>query len=170
MQDEIEFRGKILAMCIEVEDALTKIIYNYFLPNKYDKFTRPLFLKEIVLPLTFSKKKDIFKRIAKSDYYKNKLSNYLLEKKLINPENHKAYKSYDSYLNALMNLLKEISEVRNIAAHGKNMSSAFVSLEENEIILGNKLNFYKYDSEFLEEYKSKTLQAFMMLTMIKIKN
>jgi len=56
---EVELRGKVIALSLRVEDALTRIIYNFFYPKASDDESKRIFLEEFIFQLTFNKKKEI---------------------------------------------------------------------------------------------------------------
>ena len=164
---EIELRGKVIAMSLAVEDYLTNLIFNFFYPKNSDKETIDIYLNKLVFPKTFSQKKELLKSIYKTDRYKNVLNKYLTEKNIIG--NDKEFKDYEDYTKYVLNLLTEIISERNIIAHGYNMTGGFSALQENEMILVNKTNFYKFSfDDFSKEFSNKTLKATLMLTMVKV--
>ena len=164
---EYELRGKVLAMSLEVENQIARLIYSFFYPKTSDKETINIFLNDFILTKTFSNKKEILQKIYKTERYKSNLNKNLLEKNIIGPD--KELKNYEAYTKYLINLLTEIIKERNIIAHGTNFSSGFMTLQEDELILANKSKFYKYSSnDYLEKFKEKSLKAFLMLTMVKV--
>lgn len=163
---EIELRGKVIAMSLRVEDALTKLIYSFFYPNSSDKETAMIYLEELISPLTFNTKKEILKKIYKSPRYKNVLEKYLIENEMVGL--NKSFKDYNDYTKYSLNLIAEVITERNILAHGNDITGGFISLNKDEMIIANKSKFYKFSEDFMTEYSDKTLKAFLMLTMVKI--
>lgn len=165
---EIELRGKIIASSLSVEDAITRIIHNFLYPKSKDKESRMIYFREIIIPLTFGKKKELLKKIFKTERYKNLISPILVEENIIG--NLCQFKEYNNYTAYIITSLDEIIKDRNIIAHGYDMSLGFPYLaSKGDIVLSNKTKMYKYSEENINDFYKKTKQLTYYLNLLHIK-
>ena len=166
---EIELRGKVIAASLDVEDSMTRIIHNFLYPKSQDKESKLIYLKELIMPLSFSKKKEILKQIIKSKRYKKLISPIMNEKNIIGESNE--FENYEKYTSFVLETISEIIKDRNIIAHGYDISAALPSLIENGYtVLANKTKSYKYSEEDVNEfyYKAERITNFLSLLHIEV--
>ncbi|KJD35200.1 hypothetical protein PW52_11000 [Tamlana sedimentorum] len=160
-KNDIKIRGKVLSSSLLIEELLNKIIFNFFIPKSVDKTTRSKFLELFVFNKTFGGKKQIYCELLKTNRYKSKVVKQLkVAPVVINGIIIYDFKSFKSLVTE--NLTKVI-EIRNVIAHGYDISKAFIALEENEFIFANKNKYKKISESDIDDYIKLTNDTLKLL-------
>lgn len=160
-EKEIEIRGKILALSLPIEDCLSRIIFNFFLPQSRDQKTRNKFLEMFVLNLTLGGKNKIYQEILKLDRYREKVRAELKDSPMV--LKNKTVKDFKTFKNTVQTNLNELIRVRNNIVHGSDMSKGFLTLENDEMVFANKLKMIKITKDFMADYTNLTSDTFNLL-------
>ena len=169
IDEEIKTRGQILALSLRLEDMITKIIYSTLKPKKDEGELLKIYLDEMILPLQFSKKIGLIKKIIKTDIYKEKIEKYLQTKPSVLTRDN--IKNVDDFIQYLCRKFSKILETRNIIAHGMeitDLANQVLELNKGELVLANKLKATKFDLEKLKSESENILK--MGWIMLKISN
>ncbi|MBI9039566.1 MAG: hypothetical protein JEY97_15665 [Bacteroidales bacterium] len=155
---EIKVRGQIIALNLRLEDLITKILYKFFLPQQSDEIIKNLYLNEFILPMQYGKKIDLFKKIIKSEIYRNKIEKYIQSgSDFLKNRGITTIEEFDNFLGrSLSNVIKH----RNMVAHGFNISelaSETIELRDEDIILANKLNPERLSMDSLKELSQEII-------------
>lgn len=162
---DFEIRGKILSSSLLIEDLLNRIIYNFFIPKSTDKITRNKFLELFVFNKTFGQKKQIYSELLKTNRYKLKVEEQLNKSPIL--VQNEIINDYESFKNLVSRNLTKLIEIRNVIAHGYDISKAFITLEENEFVLANKNKFKKMSNSDIENYIKLTNETIKLLEITK---
>lgn len=154
---EFETRGKVLALSLKIEDCLNRILYNFFAQRSIDQETKSLFLQTIILPLTFGQKISLYKQILKTGRFQGKVLSKLKTEKDF------PVSSLSEFIQLVQKNLAEIILVRNYIAHGNEISDAFHTLEEDEVVFIKKANILKMSGKSLEEFSILIYQTYLLL-------
>jgi len=157
---EIESRGKILALSLKIEDCLNRIIYNFFIPESEDKKTRNIYLQSFIIPQSFAQKVNIYKEILKTERYSKKVI-----KKLKTNAEVLYIDDFESFEKIVKQNLAEIISTRNYVAHGIDISNAFLTLEQDEVVLMNKLNLLKISNETINNFSTLVKKTYSLMNL-----
>lgn len=154
---EIEFRGRILALSLKIEDILNRILYNFFAQRSKDNDTKNIFLQSFILPLTFGQKINLYKQVLKTGRYQGKVI-----VKLKTVENFPV-SDLSSFCTVIQENLAEIIYTRNYVAHGTEITKSFLTLNNDEIVFMKKADFMKMSNESVEKFSILVKNTYLML-------
>lgn len=156
---EIEFRGKILALSLNIEDSLNRILYNFFAQRSKDDDTKNIFLQSFILPLSFGQKINLYKQILKTGRYQGKVM-----KELKTVENFPV-KDLTSFYKVVQENLAEIILTRNYVAHGTEITKSFLTLSDDEVVFMKKTDFMKISNESMEKFSKLVKDTYLLLNI-----
>ncbi|MBZ4042859.1 hypothetical protein [Flavobacterium hibisci] len=154
---EVEFRGRILALSLKIEDSLNRILYNFFAQRSKDDDTKSIFLQNFILPLTFGQKINLYKQVLKTGRYQGKVM-----AKLKTVENFPV-SDLSNFYKVIQENLAEIIYTRNYVAHGTEITKSFLTLSDDEVVFMKKADFMKMSNESIEKFSLLVKDTYVML-------
>lgn len=156
---EIEFRGKILALSLKIEDSLNRILYNFFAQRSKDNDTRNIFLQSFILPLTFGQKINLYKQVLKTGRYQGKVMSKL------KTVNNFPVDDLTNFMRVVQQNLAEIISTRNYIAHGTEITKSFLTLSNDEVVFMKKTDLMKISNESLEKFSLLVKDTYLLLNI-----
>ena len=121
--------GEILVHAIAIENMLEFFISNYFIESEDSKIS--FFNESVIQPLSFEKKKIIFKQICKRRGFS------------------------DKDVNEICSLIKEIQEKRNQVAHSETILNSSTGRKHLIKRIESSQDSFDLDDKFMDDFNKK---------------
>jgi len=135
--------GEILVHAITVENMLELFIYNYFIEPESSKVS--FFNESVIQPLSFEKKRIIFKQICERRGFP------------------------DGDINEICNLIRDIQKIRNQVAHSETILNLSTGRKHLVKRIESSQDSLDLDDKFMDDFNKKVQGALKRITYFLFK-